>query len=1455
MATTKIDLRDIINQQPTNNAQVINQTMPTQKIDLRATLAPGTKLPQTGKPKLQPPQSKFKMATQGMGKTFGAIMGAISLPETLLGGAMEATAAKLPENIEERLSFKEILDLSNPYKKDVIKHAFSKAWSSLKGDISEIGTEKGIKDYWQIGKGGEPLTKGENVGATVVSVLLDLAINPTTYLTFGGAGGVKIGSQGLTKAGTKAYATLIKSGVAKGLTREAATIAAREAMEAVAKKGGVEAGKLLSGGGVRLAEWLPKVGGQSILPYEDIAKFVDPIAKATGLGKAYKGLNNWQLTRAIKKAVSPTYGVPEDLYKMGKKAKAFRAYETVKKGEELIKPLKELGTFTKLDAEQIFNAITKPDIYKTSPEKIQKAADIIGKRFDDIRAQLVSRGVDIGYLDNYAPQFYEDMFGKEFVDNLKNFAGELPGKAEKISKTITEGASKRPKEFFEYTRTLFKDVDAAEAAGVKINKNIFDLLTAYEAGASRINAFMDIADKAKAFGVDLTKGADDFIKSQPVYYHGTPHKFSKWKLQGGKNLGPNAIFFSDSESAARYYAQGIGSGKDTSYIKKAFLPDVKLFDYENSKDIAKLNKYIDDNYAKLIDELQYVEDYPIEKFKARLAKGDYSILEEAPIQDFIKSLGYDGFKIRDYTGANGFGIFDPSKIKNKFQLANKFKQAAKIPEGYIKGSGILSNYAFPKDVANYLGGFQKTFFNNAELKTFLKYHDEAMRWWKTMATVVSPGFHMRNFFSNIANSWLGGNKNPLNYVDAAKIFKGGGEVTTQAGEKVAGSVVAQAAAERGILKSGWFAGELGGGKLSQQLEPVAKKVARGLNPLSSQSYAAQAGRYAGVKVEEYSRLAHFIDVFKKTGDFDVAAEETFKYLFDYGELTPFWKNVVNRAFPFGCVDEETECLTSEGWKKHNEIKTGDKLFTINLETQKIELQKCKGVASYDYDGELVQLKNRNIDILMTPNHRCIYHNKGREEDSWNKLGWRIKEAKELNGTDWLPIATKGWDENKEEIYSDEFVEIIGWVICEGHLEKDRISIIQSEKNSAEDIKKCLDKLKYKYSALKRNGTNIIQFRITRVDTLKIREIVNQEKDLTLDFILSLSKKQMKILLDTMVKGDGYKSWKDEIFLQKNDKTAENFQILCILLGRNAKLKKQIKFREDRYSNKPINWIRIKTVKNIQVKNANKQNVKYKGIVWCPSVLNGTVFFRRNGIVIPSGQTWLRKNTALQFEQLIKQPAKYTVPLKGKKLIESISEDEAPDETYLPEWLKKEMAIRTPFRDSEDNFIYMRLDLPYLGIGDVTDWRSLLGGITPAAKIPMELGFGKELFTGKAIERYPGYTASVPGYIGMLPDAVKRFLGVVRAKNPKTGKIEERMNPYVEYLLRQNPAAAKAGKLIPFAEQTQYQKTSRPYSLASILGGVGITPYDEKYRKKVYEKEQKAAMAAYKKRMAELRNWA
>ena len=73
-------------------------------------------------------------------------------------------------------------------------------------------------------------------------------------------------------------------------------------------------------------------------------------------------------------------------------------------------------------------------------------------------------------------------------------------------------------------------------------------------------------------------------------------------------------------------------------------------------------------------------------------------------------------------------------------------------------------------------------------------------------------------------------------------------------------------------------------------------------------------------------------------------------------------------------------------------------------------------------------------------------------------------------------------------------------------------------------------------------------------------------------------------------------------------------------------------------------------------------------------------------------TWIRKNIPLEVEQLFKQPGKFAAIGKTKAEIESLSE--APDEKYLPEWMReKELFVRLPY-ESPDKPLYMNFDFAF-----------------------------------------------------------------------------------------------------------------------------------------------------------------
>jgi hypothetical protein len=72
-----------------------------------------------------------------------------------------------------------------------------------------------------------------------------------------------------------------------------------------------------------------------------------------------------------------------------------------------------------------------------------------------------------------------------------------------------------------------------------------------------------------------------------------------------------------------------------------------------------------------------------------------------------------------------------------------------------------------------------------------------------------------------------------------------------------------------------------------------------LNPFNAEQNAViRGGREVGRAIEEQARLTNFIANLTKTGDVTHAAQRSKQFLFDYGNLTSFEKNVLRRLIPF-----------------------------------------------------------------------------------------------------------------------------------------------------------------------------------------------------------------------------------------------------------------------------------------------------------------------------------------------------------------------------------------------------------------------------------------------------------------------------------------------------------------------------------------------------------------------------
>jgi hypothetical protein len=272
-------------------------------------------------------------------------------------------------------------------------------------------------------------------------------------------------------------------------------------------------------------------------------------------------------------------------------------------------------------------------------------------------------------------------------------------------------------------------------------------------------------------------------------------------------------------------------------------------------------------------------------------------MDISSINTWAKSKGFTGDK---------FFHTDPAIISavrgarhNKIMVSHGLFKKLKGMTDYVQPENIaprnwqtlpvaeLKGFKVAPDIMRDLERVYKTATSPTEIQEFIKFYDKwLLNPWKVTTLAPFPAYHARNMIGNAWNNWLAGIKNPLSYIDAAKLQKarkyGGKFLKRQITKDLNAEQVLRLAEDLGVLERGWYATveRLAGSKGVTDL-PILKQ-----------------GLAVGRTIEHNARVAHFIEMLRKGISPEAAATSVKKFLFDYNELTTFEKQVMRRIFPF-----------------------------------------------------------------------------------------------------------------------------------------------------------------------------------------------------------------------------------------------------------------------------------------------------------------------------------------------------------------------------------------------------------------------------------------------------------------------------------------------------------------------------------------------------------------------------
>lgn len=399
--------------------------------------------------------------------------------------------------------------------------------------------------------------------------------------------------------------------------------------------------------------------------------------------------------------------------------------------------------------------------------------------------------------------------------------------------------------------------------------------------------------------------------------------------------------------------------------------------------------------------------------------------------------------------------------------------------------------------------------------------------------------------------------------------------------------------------------------------------------------------------------------------YEILMRETKKYDDDFVKQ----KRALGELDHPECHRPSAQILTVDGWKYLKNVSVGENVATLNLETSMVEYNPVERVINEPYAGTMISIKGKNIDVLVTPNHRFIL--KDRKNNFIEKTAQEILEiSKQTNNPHLsIPIVADGWNgidydfykidainiedvagnqskeyKNKQitalTVNADAWFSFLGFYLAEGHC-ADRntsdgygIFITQNRGEVADKFREILKNLS---PELKWNewpkGEDGITFNTSdaRLWTY-LSKLGNKYTKFIPEDIMNASTELLQNLYDWFLNGDGtvVGEYERTSIFSVSKQLIEDFNEVILKLGMAGTIKEQITTEDYMFAGRLIEakdksvlyrlWIKESKAIHLDFRFIKIEEVDINDTVHCVTVKNGNFYCQDNGHAFWSGNS-------------------------------------------------------------------------------------------------------------------------------------------------------------------------------------------------------------------------------------------
>ncbi len=366
---------------------------------------------------------------------------------------------------------------------------------------------------------------------------------------------------------------------------------------------------------------------------------------------------------------------------------------------------------------------------------------------------------------------------------------------------------------------------------------------------------------------------------------------------------------------------------------------------------------------------------------------------------------------------------------------------------------------------------------------------------------------------------------------------------------------------------------------------------------------------------------------------------------------------------YGCLSEDTEILTEDGWKDLYEYDS-EKVACWDSNKNEIRLSSIHNKFVYEHGGDMIRLQNCYTDQLLTPNHRVYYrkehkNKKDQLSKQFKSKDWRIEQAQNLINGETLNLPLSSYHDG-EGIGGTQYAQLSAYFYASGKIDEEssRVRIVQNSENREHinRLDNLLEKLRINFEKKKGKNQHEIIWLIKKSENLK--KSFN-EKTPGWNLLWNMTLEEKEVFLETTV------NLNENITQNLHQKERKNwFQALLHCIGKEGINVGENDFQLNLHSNSTT---QVEPNKQRRVKN-------YSGKVWCVETSTGAFMARRNGKVFITGNSGFPKNHDVS-KAIDKELGKYDErEVVGKKSTK-IHLENLGDAGYGEEW-----EVTEPYTD-------------------------------------------------------------------------------------------------------------------------------------------------------------------------------